>query len=57
MYPKIGNGFVYKEITEIVRDKCALYQAFPIDLVQSDDNFKSVFQERLDTFIAQVTGI
>jgi menaquinone-dependent protoporphyrinogen IX oxidase len=34
-----------------------LAKAFPIELVQSDDNFMSVFQERLDSFIAQITYI
>ncbi len=57
MDQKFGNGFVYKEITEIVRDKCALYQAFPVDLAHPDDNFTSVYQERLDTFIAQISYI
>ncbi|HAF31217.1 MAG TPA: hypothetical protein DCG75_19430 [Bacteroidales bacterium] len=64
---KFGHGLVFKEVKEILNEKCILCQAFPIDLVLSEDqkgddaafmnthlsdsNFKGEIQFRFDKFI------
>jgi menaquinone-dependent protoporphyrinogen IX oxidase len=68
---KFGHGFVFKEVKEILKDKCTGCKAFPIDLVLpdhkkaeeeaimntrlSDETFTGPIQERLDDFVAQVS--
>ena len=68
---KFGHGFVFKEVQSILKEKCILCQAFPVDLVIPDDkkedpdafmethlndeNFKGEIQERFDSFIKKVT--
>jgi len=68
---KFGHGFVFKEVESILKDKCILCQAFPINLVLPDDkkedsdatmkthlndeNFKGEIQERFDNFIKKIT--
>lgn len=68
---KFGHGFVFKEVENIMKDKLTGCQAFPIDLVLpdykkedeeatmntrlSDETFNGIMQERLDTFVAQVS--
>lgn len=70
---KFGHGFVFKEVENILKDKCILCQAFPIDLVLpddkkedsdafmkthlNDDNFKGEIQERFENFIKKVNEI
>lgn len=64
---KFGHALVFKEVKEILREKCILCQAFPIDLVLAEDqkgddaafmnthlndsNFKGEIQERFNEFI------
>jgi flavodoxin len=70
---KFGHGLVFKEVENILSDKCILCEAFPIGLVLPDDkkedtdafmkthlndeNFKGEIQERFDNFILKVSGI
>lgn len=70
---KFGHGLVFKEVENILKDKCILYQAFPVGLVLpndkkedtdafmkthlNDDNFKGEIQERFDSFIKKVNEI
>ena len=67
---KFGHGLVFKEVENILKDKCKLYQAFPIGLVLPDDkkedsdafmknhlndeNFKGEIQERFENFIQKI---
>ena len=67
---KFGHGLVFKKVKEILKEKCILCQAFPIDLVLSEDqkgndaafmnthlndsNFKGEIKERYDKFIASI---
>ncbi len=67
---KYGHGLVFNEVTNILKDRCILCQAFPVGLVLPDDkkedtdafmkthlndeNFKGEIQERFDTFIRKV---
>jgi flavodoxin len=67
---KYGHGLVFKEVTNMLKDRCILCQAFPVGLVLPDDkkedadafmkthlndeNFKGEIQERFDTFIRKV---
>jgi len=67
---KFGHGFVFKEVENILKDKCHFCKAFPIDLVLPDDkkedgelimktrlsdsNFKGTIQERLDDVIRRI---
>lgn len=68
---KFGHGLVFKEVENILKDKCILCQAFPVGLVLPDDkkedtdafmkthlndeNFKGEILERFDSFIVKVT--
>lgn len=68
---KFGHGLVFKEVRHIMQDKCAVCQAFPIDLVLpdykkedehsimntrlSDETFKGIIQERLDRYLEKVS--
>ena len=68
---KFGHGLVFKEVESILKDKCVLCQAFPINLVLSndkredtdafmkthlnDENFKGEIQERFDSFIGKIS--
>ena len=68
---KFGHGFVFKEVESILKDKCILCQAFPINLVLPDDkkedtdafmkthlndeNFNGEIQERFEDFIKKIT--
>ena len=70
---KFGHGLVFKEIENILKDKCILCQAFPIGLVLPDDkkedteafmkthlndeNFKGEIQKRFEGFIKRVSEI
>jgi hypothetical protein len=70
---KFGHGLVFKEVENILKDKCILYQAFPVGLVLPDDkkedtdafmkthlndeNFKGEIQERFENFIQKVSEI
>jgi len=70
---KFGHGFVFKEVENILKDKCILCQAFPIVMVLpddkkedpdtflkthlNDDNFKGEIQERYENFIQKITNI
>ena len=70
---KFGHGFVFKEVENILKDKCLFCQAFPIGLVLPDDNkedsdafmkthlndenFKGEIQERFESFIKKVNEI
>jgi flavodoxin len=67
---KFGHGLVFKEVENILKDKCILYQAFPVCLVLPDDkkedtdafmkthlndeNFKGEIQELFESFIRKV---
>jgi flavodoxin len=67
---KYGYGPVFKEIENILKDKCAFCRAFPIGLVLPDDkkedtgafmktrlsdgNFKGEIQELFESFIGKV---
>lgn len=67
---KFGHGLVFKEVENILKDKCLLCQAFPINLVLpddkkddtdafmkthlSDENFKGEIQERFESFIKKL---
>lgn len=67
---KFGHGFVFKEIENILGDKCVLCQAFPVGLVLPDDkkedpdafmkthlndeNFKGEIQEIYQEFIGKI---
>jgi flavodoxin len=69
-YEKFGHGLVFKEVESILKEKCILCQAFPIDLVLPDDqkedtnafmkthlndeNFKGEIQVIFDNFITRV---
>jgi menaquinone-dependent protoporphyrinogen IX oxidase len=68
---KFGYGFVFKEIKEILQDKCVLCQAFPITLVLSeaekedtdafmnthlnDENFNGEIVKRFDQLLSQIS--
>lgn len=67
---KFGHGLVFKEIENILKDKCVFCQAFPVALVLPDDkkddseafmkthlnedNFKGEIQERFENFMRKV---
>ncbi len=67
---KFGYGLVFKEVENMLNDKCILYQAFPVGLVLPDDkkedtdafmkthlndeNFKGEIQELFESFISKV---
>lgn len=67
---KFGHGLVFKEVENVLKDKCILCQAFPISMVLPDDkkedtdafmkthlndeNFKGEIQNRLESFIGTV---
>jgi flavodoxin len=69
-YEKFGHGLVFKEVKNILNDKCILCQAFPIGLVLPDnqkedndafmkthvtnENFKGEIQVIFDDFILKV---
>jgi flavodoxin len=69
---KFGHGLVFKEVENLLKDKCVLCQAFPIGLVLPDDkkedtdafmkthlndeNFKGEIQEKFDNFIRKVNN-
>ena len=69
-YEKFGHGLVFKEVKNILNDKCILCQAFPINLVLpvdqkedtdafmkthlNNDNFKGEIQVIFDDFILKV---
>ena len=70
---KFGHGLVFKEVKEMLKDKCIRCEAFPITLVLPEDkvedpevvmktrltadNFKGEIQERFDGFIEQMKEI
>jgi len=70
---KFGHGLVFKEVENILKDKCILCQAFPIGLVLPDDqkentdafmkthlndeNFKGEIQLKFDNFLSKVNEI
>lgn len=70
---KFGHGLVFKEVENILKDKCIACKAFPISLVLPDDkkedadafmkthfndeNFRGEAQERLESFIQMVLEI
>ena len=70
---KFGHGLVFKEVENILIDKCIFCQAFPIGLVLPDDrkedtdafmkthlnneNFTGEIQERFKNFIQKVSEI
>ena len=67
---KFGHGLVFKEVENILKDKCILYQAFPVGLVLpedkkedtdafmkthlNDENFKGEIQELFESFIRKL---
>lgn len=67
---KFGHGLVFKEVEQMLGDKCALCQAFPVGLVLpedqqedsdaymkthlSDENFKGKIQGVFDGFIKKL---
>jgi len=67
---KFGHGLVFKEVENLLNDKCIICQAFPVGLVLPDDkkedadafmkthlndeNFKGEIQERFDNFMNKV---
>lgn len=67
---KFGHGLVFKEIEEILGDKCVLCQAFPVGLVLPDDqkedpdafmkthlndeNFKGEIQGKYEEFLKKI---
>ncbi len=69
---KFGHGLVFKEIEGILKEKCTLCQAFPIDLILpedkkddpdslmktrlNDDNFNGEIRERFNEFIQLLSG-
>ena len=69
-YEKFGHGLVFKEVENILKDKCILCQAFPIGLVLpdgqkedtdafmkthlNDENFKGEIQVIFDSFITKI---
>jgi hypothetical protein len=68
---KFGHGLVFKEIENILKEKCTLCQALPIALVLAEDkkedpeatmntrlndeNFKGEIQERFESFVNKLT--
>jgi flavodoxin len=68
---KFGHGLVFKEIENILKEKCIFCQAFQVGLVLPDDkkedadaflkthlndeNFKGEIQERFENFIQKVS--
>ena len=70
---KFGHGLVFKEVENILTDKCVFCQAFPIGLVLpdnqkedtdafmkthlNDENFSGEIQERFENFIKRVSEI
>lgn len=70
---KFGHGLVFSKIKSLLNDKCNYCEAFPIDLVLtedqkddeaafmnthlSDSNFKGEIQERFDKFIQRIKEI
>lgn len=70
---KFGHGLVFKIVEDLLKEKCILCQAFPINLVLPDDkkedaeafmkihlndeNFKGEIQERFNDFIKKVTEL
>jgi flavodoxin len=70
---KFGHGLVFKEVENLMKDKCVLCQAFPIGLVLPDDkkedadafmkthlndeNFRGEIQERFEDFIQKLNSI
>jgi len=69
-YEKFGHGLVFREVENILKDKCILCQAFPIGLVLpydqkedtdafmkthlNDENFKGEIQVIFDNFIRKL---
>jgi flavodoxin len=67
---KFGHGLVFREVENLLNDKCTICQAFPVGLVLPDDkkedadafmkthlndeNFKGEMLERFDNFIRKV---
>ena len=67
---KYGHGLVFKEVTNILKERCILCQAFPVGLVLPDDkkedadafmkthlneeNFTGEIRERFDSFIKKL---
>jgi len=70
---KFGHGLVFKEVKNVLNEKCVFCQAFPIVLVLPDDkkedtdafmkthlndeNFIGEIQERFENFIQKVSEI
>lgn len=69
-YEKFGHGLVFREVENLLKDRCIFCQAFPISLVLpveqkedpgafmkahlNDDNFKGEIQDVFDDFIRKV---
>ena len=69
---KFGHGFVFKEVEQIMGEKCIHCRAFPVDLVLPEDkkedadlimktrlteeNFTGPLQERLDGLVARIAA-
>ncbi len=67
---KFGHGLVFREVENILKDKCLICQSFPVGLVLpedkkedadafmkthlNDENFKGEIQERFDNFLTKV---
>jgi len=67
---KFGHGLVFNEVADILKDKCAFCQAFPIGLVMpegikedsnafmkthlTDENFKGEIVEKFEDFIQRI---
>ena len=70
---KFGHGLVFKEVEGLLKEKCILCQAFPINLVLpvnkkedteafmkihlNDDNFKAEILDRFNIFISKVSAL
>ncbi|MFZ4523156.1 MAG: flavodoxin family protein [Bacteroidales bacterium] len=70
---KFGHGLVFREVVNLLKDRCILCQAFPIGLVLPDDkkddtdafmkthlndeNFKGEIQGRFDKFMKKVNEV
>ncbi len=70
---KFGHGLVFREVANILKDKCLICQSFPVGLVLpdgkkedadafmkthlNDENFKGEIQERFDIFLKTVHEI
>lgn len=72
-FDKFGHGLVFKNVEDLLKEKCLFCEAFPIDLVLTpevkndsnaqmnthltDANFKGAIKERYDTFIDKIKAM